>query len=185
MRHIIGAILSFIVAVVLVIFLSTQNIGLIFKPTIEVSNIVELEKCEEGDYIRLEFSDAYLTEYTYGENAKFVDIDVNGQALICIAENKIASKIESKDFETLSIEGVLKDLSSEEAMQGIKQNYIEDFYWELNEEEVLAMFTKLQLVSYNSQKPSIAMVIICSALIVAMIIIAIVCIKKVVKGIGK
>lgn len=185
MKNIIGAISSLIVAIALVIFLSTQNIGLIFKPTIEVSNIVKLEKCKEGDYIHLEFSDAYLTEYSYGENAKFVDIDVNGQALICIAENKIASKIESGDFETLSIEGVLKDLSSEEAMQGIKQNYIEDFYWELSEEEVLAMFTNLQLVSYGSQKPNMAMVIVCSVVIVAMLVIALFCIKKIVEGMKK
>lgn len=185
MKYITGAIISLIVAVVLVIILSTQNIGLIFKPTIEISNIVELEKCKEGDYISLEFSKAYLTEYTYGENAKFVDIDVNGQALICIVENEIASKIESGDFETLNIEGTLKDLSSEEAIQGIKQNYIEDFYWELSEEEVLAMFTKLQLVSYDNQKPNLVMVIVSSAIILAMVVIEIFCIRKIIEGIRK
>lgn len=40
------------------------------------------------------------------------------------------------------------------SIEGIKQNYIEDFYWELSEEEVLAMFTDMQLVSYASQKPN-------------------------------
>ena len=185
MKHIIGAIASLIVAVVIVIFLSTQNVGLIFKPTVEVDNIVELEKCKEGDYIYLKFSNAYLTEYTYGDNAKFVDIDVNGKAFICIVENEIASQIESGDFENLSIEGVLKDLSSEEAMQGIKQNYIEDFYWELSEEEVLAMFTNLQLVSYGSQKPNMVMVIACSVVIVAMIVAFAFCTRKIIEGIKK
>lgn len=185
MKNIIGIVSSLVVTIVIVIFLSTQNIGLIFKPTIEVENIVELEKCKEGDYIKLEISNAYLTQYNYGENAQFVDIDVNGKAFICIVENEIANEIENGNFKNLKLEGVLKNLSNEEAVQGIKQNYIEDFFWELSEEEVLSMFTNLQLVSYGQQKPNILIVIVCSVIIVAMIIVLCLCVKKIIEGIKK
>ena len=178
MKNIIGLVVSLIIIVCLGIFLGTQNIGIIFKETIEVSNIVELEKCKEGDYISLEVSNAYLTDYSF-ENVRYVDIDVNGQALICVVDNEIASKIENSDFENLKVEGVLKNLSEDEAVKGIKQNYIEDFQWELSEEEVLEMFTNLQLVSYGEQKPNIAIVAVCSIVILGMAALAIYCIKKI------
>jgi len=178
MKNIIGLVISFIIIVCLGIFLGTQNIGIIFKETIEVSNIVELEKCKEGDYISLEVSNAYLTDYSF-ENARYVDIDVNGQALICVVDNEIASKIENNDFENLKVEGVLKNLSEDEAVKGIKQNYIEDFQWELTEEAVLAMFTDFQLVSYEEQKTNTAVVAVCGILIIGMLALAIFCIIKI------
>lgn len=102
MMGIVGIIISIAMIITLGILLSMQHIELLFKKTIPVSNIVELENCQEGDYIQLEVANAYLTEYSYEENgkqvAKFVDIDINGKALLAVVENQFAEKIEKRRF---------------------------------------------------------------------------------------
>lgn len=57
-----------------------------------------------------------------------------------------------------------------QGLEGIKENYKEDFFWELTEEEILNMFTPLQLVSYGNQKPSIVIVAIPCVIIILGII---------------
>lgn len=102
MIGIIGVIMSIAIIITLGILLSIQHIELLFKKTISVSNIVELENCQEGDYIQLKVTNAYLTDYTYEKNgkqvAKFVDIDINGKALLAVVENEFAEKIEKRRF---------------------------------------------------------------------------------------
>lgn len=61
----------------------------------------------------------------------------------------------------------------EEGLQNIKQNYLEDLGTEMSEEEILNMFTQLQLINYKEEIPNIFLVIF---IILVIIVIAIACI---------
>lgn len=126
------------------------------KETKEVNNIVELENCKEGDYIRLKVSRAYGTDYWYEEDgkqvARFIDIEMNGKALIALVEKEEAERILQNENEEIYVEGLLQTFKDEKmvnAYESIKQNYLEDFSGELTEEEILNLFTPLQLLCYG------------------------------------
>ena len=60
-----------------------------------------------------------------------------------------------------------------EGLEKIKQNYLEDMGMEMTEEEILAIFTPLQLVNYGQTKPNILLAIL---LIISFIAVGIICI---------
>lgn len=145
-----------IVVVSLIILGIITSILLNVKNAKEVHNIVELENCVEGDFIRVKISRAYATDYWYEKDgiqvARFIDIEMNGKALIALVEKEEAEKLTQNETEEMYIEGILQTFKDEEmvaAYEGIKQNYLEDFSEQMTEEEILNLFTPLQLLCYG------------------------------------
>lgn len=147
---------------IIIIVVSLIIIGIItsilfnVKNVKEVHNIVELENCAEGDFIRIKISRAYATDYWYEKDgiqvARFIDIEMNGKALIALVEKEEAEKLTQNETEEMYIEGILQTFKDEEmvaAYEGIKQNYLEDFSEQMTEEEILNLFTPLQLLCYE------------------------------------
>lgn len=146
---------------IIIIVVSLIIIGIIIsilfnvKDIKEIHNIVELENCVEGDFIRLKISRAYATDYWYEKNgmqvARFIDIEMNGKALIALVEKEEAEKLIQNETEEMYIEGTLQTFKDEKmvsAYENIKQNYLEDFSEQMTEEEILNLFTPLQLLCY-------------------------------------
>lgn len=110
------------------------------------------------------------------EVARYLDIELNGYALIAVVESTKAQKIINHTEETIYLQGKLEKIentSMAEGLEKIKQNYLEDMGMEMTEEEILAIFTPLQLVNYGETKPNIFLV---AFLMIGIIIIGIACI---------
>lgn len=184
----IGIIVCLLLFIVLGMIALGQDWKNVWKEVKEISNIVELEHCKEGDWIRLTFHHAYETDYWYepkGEQvARFIDIEVNGHALIALVEKQEAQRIIESQEEEMCIEGVWQTFSDENMKQGyenIKRNYLMDFEAELSEEEILDLFTSKQLLSYGVQKPNAIFLI---SLVIAIIGTGICLVIAIVKTIG-
>lgn len=171
--------------VVLTITLSKQNLRNIFVKIKEVNNIVEFNECSEGDFVKVKVTKAYETEHSFqnekGQDvAKYIDIELNGYALIAVVENSIVQDILNNEEDTVYLTGKLQNIENTNMAKGlskIKENYLEDLGMEMPEEDILNMFTKLQLVNYGEEKPNVLIVI---ALVVS-IIIVLICIILLVK----
>ncbi len=110
------------------------------------------------------------------EVARYLDIELNGYALIAVVEKEEAQKIINNQEDTIYLQGKLvkiENTSMAEGLEKIKQNYLEDMGMEMTEEEILAIFTPLQLVNYGQTKPNILLVIL---LIISFIAVGIICI---------
>lgn len=180
-RRIIAITICLITLIVSIVLLLTQNLAYAFKNTKEVNNIIELEECNDGDMIRLKFSYAYGTNYWYEENgvqvARFLDIEVNGKALIALVDKEVADRVLENEDKEMYIEGIWQNFQNEDmlhAYEGIKQNYLEDFSGEMSEEEILNLFTTKQLLSYGVQKPSLIYI----AVLILVAIASTVCLIK-------
>lgn len=109
------------------------------------------------------------------EVARYLDIELNGYALIAVVEKEEAQKIINNQEDTIYLQGKLVKIENTPMLEGlekIKQNYLEDMGMEMTEEEILAIFTPLQLVNYGQIKPNIFLVAI---LIISFIIVGIIC----------
>ena len=109
------------------------------------------------------------------EVARYLDIELNGYALIAVVEKEEAQKIINNQEDTIYLQGKLVKIENtpmSEGLEKIKQNYLEDMGMEMTEEEILAIFTPLQLVNYGQIKPNIFLVAI---LIISFIIVGIIC----------
>ncbi len=110
------------------------------------------------------------------EVARYLDIELNGYALIAVVEKEEAQKIINNQEDTIYLQGKLvkiENTSMAEGLEKIKQNYLEDMGMEMTEEEILAIFTPLQLVNYGQTKPNILLAIL---LIISFIAVGIICI---------
>ena len=167
-RSIILIVFCIVVLGVLVFQLSKTDLKYSFKGGKEINNIVELENTKEGTYVNLKVSRAYETEYLYYEDdkqvGKFIDIEMNGKVLIAILDTKTAEKVlNNMDGKEQYIEGKLIKYTEENMVDGynkIKQNYLEDFGGELTEDEIMEMFTRLQLLNYGIKRPNIVVSIL-------------------------
>lgn len=177
-RSIIGIIICIIILIVLTITLSKQNIGKMFVKTKQVNNIVEFNECSEGDFVKVKVTKAYETEHSFqnekGQDvAKYIDIELNGYALIAVVENSIVQDILNNEEDTVCLTGKLQNIENTNMSEGlskIKENYLEDLGMDMPEEDILNMFTKLQLVNYGEEKPNVLIVV---ALLVSIIVVII------------
>lgn len=177
-RSIIGIIICIIILVVLAITLSKQNLGNMFVKIKNVNNIVEFNECSEGDFVKVKVTKAYETEHSFkNENgqdvAKYIDIELNGYALIAVVENNIAQNILNNEEDSIYLTGKLQNIENTNMAEGlskIKENYLEDLGMDMPEEDILNMFTKLQLVNYGEEKPNVLIVV---ALVVSIIIVVV------------
>lgn len=187
-KGVIGIVVCFIFFITFVIILINQNWEYAFQKEKEVTNIVELGECKEGDWIRLKFNRAYGTDYWYekqGEQvARFIDIEVNGKALIALVERNQAEKILEGEEKEMYVEGILQTFQEPDMVNGyenIKQNYLEDFSTELTEEEILDLFTPMQLLSYGVEKPNFVFMMVLIIGTVGMGICLVIAVFKTVK----
>lgn len=107
--------------------------------------------------------------------ARYLDIELNGYALIAVIENTEAQKIIDNEKEPIYVQGKLEKIentSMAEGLEKIKQNYLEDMGMEMTEEEILAIFTPLQLVNYGETRPNTFLVLF---LIIGLITMVIIC----------
>lgn len=107
--------------------------------------------------------------------AKYIDIELNGYALVAVVENAMTQKIFNNEGETIYLQGRLRKIentSMQEGLDRIKEAYLEDLGTEMSKEEILNMFTPLQLVSFKEEKPNIFLVMF---LIIALIGIGLAC----------
>lgn len=177
-RSIIGIIICIIILVVLTITLNNQNLGNMFVRTKQVNNIVEFNECSEGDFVKVKVTKSYETEHSFknekGQDvAKYIDIELNGYALIAVVENNIAQDILNNEEDTVYLTGKLQNIENTKMSEGltkIKENYLEDLGMDMPEEDILNMFTKLQLVNYGEEKPNVLIVV---ALLVSIIVVII------------
>jgi hypothetical protein len=178
-KAITALIVCVVVLVVLIINLTNIDLKYAFQGPKQINNIIELNNTKEGTIIKLKFKRAYETGYSYYVNdepvAQFLDIEINGKALISIVKNEEVERIiNNEKNEDMYIEGILcasDDLQIVDTLEKIKGNYIEDFGEELTEEEILYMFTCTQLINYGVNRPAVAFPII---LIICIIVVAVV-----------
>lgn len=177
-RSVIGIIICIIMLVLLTITLSKQNLKNLFVKEKLVNNIVDFNECTQGDFVKVKVTKAYETQHNLQNEqgkdvAKYIDVELNGYALIAIVENSIAQEVLKDEEKEIYITGKLQNLENTDMSEGltkIKENYLEDLGKDMSEEEILNIFTKLQLVNYGEEKPNILIVV---ALMIAIIIVLI------------
>ena len=161
--------LVFCIVVLVVLLYNLANIDIAYslRGAKEINNIVELEHTEEGSYVRVKYNKAYETDQLYYIKyepvGKFIDIEINGKVLVSILDLDTAKSILESEKEPKYIEGKLIHFKEENMLEGlnnIKQNYLEDFGWELSEDEIIDMFASAQLLNYGIKRPNVIITIV-------------------------
>lgn len=129
----------------------------------KVSNETDLNKCwKENPYVEIHTKAVVDAGYDYLYNkkkvARFSLIEVNGYAMVSLIEPQKLKQLESDTSQNIIIRGKLEKFESDAKLKGynaIKDIMIQNYQGELTREEILNLFTLVQLNQYNGSKMSL------------------------------
>lgn len=129
----------------------------------KVYNEDDLSRCfKENPYVEVHTQKVYDTNYDYVHNkkvtARFVDVDIDGYAMITLMTPSTAQKLIVSESEDIVIKGKLEKFDRGAKLKGynaIKEFYVSSLSDTMTREEVMNNFTLVQLNEYNGSKTSI------------------------------
>lgn len=129
----------------------------------EVSSESDLNKCwKENPYVEIHTKAVVDAGYDYLYNkkkvARFSLVEVNGYAMVSLIEPQKLEQLKDDTSENIVIRGKLEKFEKDAKLKGynaIKDIMVKNYQGELTREEILNLFTLVQLNQYNGSKMSL------------------------------